>query len=95
MVRRLLPKQLRTQTTLGQAIPKFTKIPGNRGYQMFRETIGDVTHFTVISYWRSRKDITAYAGSDIRKTHHLPRDAEFLINPEKEVRNYEIVVDKR
>lgn len=80
---------------LGEAIQKFSRIPGNQGYQMFRETIGDVTHFTVISYWRSRKDIEAYAGADIRKTRHLPRDAEFLINPEKEVMNYDIVVDKR
>lgn len=80
---------------LGEAIRKFATIPGNKGYQMLREVVGSETHFTVISYWTSREDITAYAGQNIRKTRHLPRDPEFLIAPEDTVMNYDVVVDVR
>jgi heme-degrading monooxygenase HmoA len=77
---------------LGDAIKKFRTIPGNLGYQMMRETVGVETHFMVISYWTSRDAIHAYAGVDIRKTRHLPRDAEFLIEPEQTVMNYDLLV---
>jgi heme-degrading monooxygenase HmoA len=80
---------------LGTAIKKFTTIPGNRGYQMMRETVGDVTHFSVISYWDSREAIRAYAGDDISKVRDLPRDPDFLIEPERTVRNYDLVTDSR
>ncbi|WP_437566024.1 antibiotic biosynthesis monooxygenase family protein [Sorangium sp. So ce542] len=77
---------------ISSALPKFRAIPGNLGYQLMRETVGAETHFMVISYWKSRGDIRAYAGDDIRKTRHLPRDAEFLIDPEQTVVNYDLAV---
>lgn len=75
---------------LGDAIKKFRTIPGNLGYEMGRETIGGETHFMVVSYWASRDTIHAYAGADIQKTRALPRDAEFLIDPEPTVMNYDL-----
>lgn len=74
------------------AITKFRAIPGNRGYQLMRETVGDVTHFSVVSYWESRDAIHAYAGADISKPRPLPRDPEFLIDGEATVRNYDLAV---
>ena len=41
-----------------------------------------------------RKDRRRVAGSDISKVRPLPRDAEFLIEPEATVRNYDLVVDE-
>ena len=80
-------------TYLGDAVRKFRAIPGNLGYQVMRETVGDETHFMVVSYWTSRDAIHAYAGADIRKTRALPRDAEFLIAPEATVMNYDLLVN--
>jgi len=77
---------------LGGAV-KFRTIPGNLGYQVLRETVGPETHFMVVSYWASRDAIHAYAGADIRKTRHLPRDAEFLVDPEQTVMNYDVLVN--
>jgi heme-degrading monooxygenase HmoA len=77
---------------LGEGIKAFARIPGNLGYQMMRETIGDETHFSVISYWPSRDAIRAYAGDDISKVHDLPRDPEFLIDREPQVKNYDLAV---
>ena len=80
---------------LRAAIAKFPSIKGNQGYQMLREPAGEVTHFSVISYWESRDAIHAYAGEDISKVRALPRDPEFLIDPEPNVHNYDLVVDAR
>jgi heme-degrading monooxygenase HmoA len=80
---------------IGDAIKKFRTIPGNRGYQMMREDAGAEVHFMVISFWDSRESIHNYAGADISKVRALPRDGEFLIEPEATVRNYDIVADDR
>jgi len=77
---------------LAESIRKFRTIPGNLGYEMMEERVGDETHFLVVSYWASRDAIHAYAGADIQKTRPLPRDAEFLVDPEPTVKNYQLVV---
>lgn len=76
---------------LGEGVQKFRTLPGNRGYQVLRETVGEETHFMVISYWESRDAIHAYAGEDIRRVHSLPRDPEFLIELEQTVMNYDLL----
>ena len=58
---------------------------------MFRRSIGDRADFVVISYWPSEDSIRAWAGNDITKTRPLPRDPEFLIDPESQVKHYAIV----
>ena len=80
---------------LSKAIEKFPTIKGNLGYQMLREPAGEVTHFSVISFWESRDAIHAYAGADISRVRALPRDPEFLIDAEPAVHNYDLVVDAR
>lgn len=78
------------ESYLADAIKKFPSIKGNMGYQMMRLDGETHTEFQVISYWQSLDSIKAYAGEDISKTRHLPRDAEFLIDVEPNVRNYSL-----
>jgi heme-degrading monooxygenase HmoA len=85
----------RYEQYLAESIKKFTTIPGNRGYQLLREDAGNLTHFSVLSFWDSRDSIHGYAGADISKVRPLPRDPEFLIDPETNVRNYDLRVDAR
>jgi heme-degrading monooxygenase HmoA len=77
-----------------EGLGKLRAIPGNRGVQMFRRTLGDHEEFVVISYWPDEPTIRAYAGQDVLRAHLLPRDPEFLINPDTYVRHYRIVQDK-
>jgi heme-degrading monooxygenase HmoA len=49
------------------------------GVQTFREDHGDETEFVTISYWESVEAMSAFAGKDPTRIHHLDRDAEFLI----------------
>ncbi len=62
-----------------EGIKKIAETPGNLGVQMLRHSANGITEFTTISYWASREDIKRYAGEDIEKPHHLPKDAEYLL----------------
>jgi heme-degrading monooxygenase HmoA len=73
-----------------EGIEKIEKIPHNLGADVMTSTHDGITEFVVISYWHSLDDIKAYAGADIEKVHNLPRDAEFLIDPETKVRHFVI-----
>lgn len=47
--------------------------------QQLREDRAEESEFVTISYWESVEAMSRFAGSDPRKIHHLPRDADFLI----------------
>ena len=77
-----------------EGLTKLRAIPHNLGVQMFRRTVGDREEFVVLSYWPNEDAIRAYAGDDVLRVHLLPRDREFLIEPEPFVRHYHIVKDR-
>ncbi len=49
------------------------------GVQTFREDCETGVEFMTISYWESEEAMAAFSGGDPRAIHHLPRDAEFLL----------------
>lgn len=55
------------------------------GVQNFREDRADESEFVTISYWESVEAMARFTGGDPTEIHHLPRDAEFLIELPKEV----------
>ena len=55
------------------------------GVQTFREDREDESEFLTISYWESVEAMAAFTGRDPTAIHHLPRDAEFLIELPKSV----------
>jgi heme-degrading monooxygenase HmoA len=61
---------------------------------MFRRTVGDREEFVVVSYWPDEAAIRAYAGEDITRARLMPRDPEFLIDPDPQVRHYRIAQDR-
>ncbi len=75
-------------------IKKIRAIAGNVGVQVLRRTTGDVTEFTVISYWDSLDAIKKFAGDDIEKTHNLPKDPHYLLELEPTVKHYEVVLNE-
>ncbi|MFL6246486.1 MAG: antibiotic biosynthesis monooxygenase family protein [Thermoanaerobaculia bacterium] len=77
-----------------EGLAKLRSIRGNLGVQMFRRTVGDREEFVVISYWPDEDTIRAYAGDDVLRARLMPRDPEFLIDPDTHVRHYHIVVDR-
>lgn len=55
------------------------------GVQTFREDRDGEVEFMTISYWENVEAMAAFTGADPRDIHHLPRDAEFLIELPKSV----------
>jgi hypothetical protein len=49
------------------------------GVHLFREDRDAESEFVTISYWESIEAMSRFAGNDPRRIHHLPRDAEYLI----------------
>ncbi|HEX8283114.1 MAG TPA: antibiotic biosynthesis monooxygenase [Pyrinomonadaceae bacterium] len=75
---------------LFDGVKKIRSIPGSLGVQVMRREEEGAVEFIVISYWESRKAIEAYAGKDIEKPRHLPRDREFLLELPTRVLHYEV-----
>lgn len=63
--------------------------------ELFREDRAGESEFVTISYWESVEAMSRFAGSDPRQIHHLPRDAEFLIELPESVQVLEIVASTR
>jgi len=74
-------------------VRKIAAIPGNRGVQMVRMVRDDVADFEVLSYWDSLDAVRLFAGDDIEKVRHLPRDPEYMIGPAPVVRHFEVIVN--
>jgi len=60
------------------------------GVQSLREDRADDTEFVTISYWENVEAMARFTGGDPTRIHHLPRDAEFLLELPKSVQILEI-----
>jgi heme-degrading monooxygenase HmoA len=77
-----------------EGVKKLRATKGNLGMQVLRRVRGDVAEFMTISYWGSRDEIRAYAGPDIEKTHHLPKDPEYLLELPPHVKHFDVLVNE-
>jgi heme-degrading monooxygenase HmoA len=67
---------------------------GNRGVYVLRRP-GDVkVDFIFISFWESYESIRNFAGQDIEKPLYFPDDEKYLIEPEQEVKHYEVLFEQ-
>ena len=58
--------------------------------QTFRVDRDHESEFVTISYWPSLEAMTSFSGADARAVHHLPRDAEFLLELPRSVEILEL-----
>jgi heme-degrading monooxygenase HmoA len=75
---------------LMEGVTKIRSIPGNLGVEVMRRDEAGAVEYVVISYWVSREAIKAYAGQDIEKPHHLPKDRELLLELPTRVLHYDV-----
>ncbi len=61
------------------------------GVQNLREDRATESVFMTISYWENVEAMSRFTGGDPTKIHHLPRDAEFLIELPESVQVLEIL----
>ena len=75
-----------------QGVKRLLGTKGNLGVEVFCRKRGGIAEFMTISYWSSREEIRAYAGNDIEKTHHLPKDRDYLLELPRYVKHYDVVI---
>jgi heme-degrading monooxygenase HmoA len=63
------------------------------GVQLFREDREKETWFTTISYWADIDSMTRFTKGDPVAVHHLPRDAELLIELPERIQIHRILID--
>jgi heme-degrading monooxygenase HmoA len=63
--------------------------PGNQGVVVFRsrDEATSTTAFEVVSLWRDRESIVAFAGDDISIARFFPDDDRYLVDRELTVRH--------
>lgn len=71
-------------------VAKLRSVAGSLGVEVMRRDEAGAVEYTVISYWESREAIKAYAGQDIEKPHHLPKDRELLLELPTRVLHYDV-----
>ena len=74
-----------------RGVGDYQRTPGNRGVCLLRREEGDRVHFLLLSFWESREAIKAYAGPDIERARYFAYDLECLVDPEPNVRHYEVM----
>lgn len=65
--------------------------PGFQGEQILERDLGTMVEITLISYWSRLEDISAFAGSDISQAKLYPGDEVFEIEPDLQVRHYDVL----
>jgi heme-degrading monooxygenase HmoA len=73
-------------------IAALTATPGNEGVIVFRhlDEAADTSDIEVVSLWRDRRSIEAFAGSDISVARFFPDDDRYLVERELTVRHDEV-----
>jgi hypothetical protein len=66
-----------------------------KGVLLLKRTLGDTAEIGVLSFWRSRESIVAFAGADINKAVYYPKDRKFLEELTPELDHYEIVAREK
>ena len=73
-------------------IAALTATPGNEGVIVFRhlDEAADTSDIEVVSLWRDRRSIEAFAGADISVARFFPDDDRYLVERELTVRHDEV-----
>lgn len=68
-------------------------LPGYLGHQVLERELTDMTEITLVTYWRTMNDITAFAGENPSLARLYPGDELYGIIPEPLVR-HDVVLEQ-
>lgn len=73
-------------------LKEYRRTPGNQGVFVLRRSIDDRAEFLLISLWDSIEAVRAFAGPNHDKAVFYPKDNEFLVEFDRDVRHYDVLV---
>jgi heme-degrading monooxygenase HmoA len=77
-----------------RAVPDYASVPGLEKLFFLRRTEGDVTHFLLVTVWRSSEAMAAFAGGDVARAKYYPEDDQFLLEKEPQTLLYELFAER-
>jgi heme-degrading monooxygenase HmoA len=80
------------QFLIDYAMPDYRSVPGNLNAYVLEREDGRVTHFVTLTFWESMDAVRAFAGDDPERAKYYPEDADFLVEFEPSVAQYEVTV---
>ena len=75
----------------GTGLADYRNCRGNRGAMMLVRPNGEEAEVFTISLWDSYDDIAQFAGADISKARYYPKDEQYLLEFEENVRHFDAV----
>lgn len=69
----------------------YSGTPGNEGIVCLRRVEGDHAEFTILTLWRDRRAIEAFAGADTDRAVFYPEDDVFLVRRDERAGHHEVV----
>jgi hypothetical protein len=73
-----------------QAVPDYRAIRGNQGVYILQSTEGAEARFLILTFWKSREAIEAFAGPRIDVPKYYPEDTDFLLGFDEKVEHFEV-----
>jgi heme-degrading monooxygenase HmoA len=68
--------------------------PGNKGVMVLRRFDGDQAEFSVMSFWDSLDEVTAFAGEDVDAARYFPDDERFLLDFPPRLKHFEVSTER-
>ena len=69
------------------------RIPGYRGIQLFRRSLGDEVEFITVMWFESLSDVRAFAGDDYEVAVVPPKARALLVHFDERSQHYEVRAD--
>ncbi len=72
------------------ALSDYKSVQGNVAAYVLWRTVGDIAHFSTLTFWESRDAISNFAGQDIAKAVYYDFDRHYLLEMEPTVTHYDV-----
>ncbi len=91
---KLSDKDEYTQFMQEKAVPDYKSTKGFVKLSFLSHVVGEIAHFTLITYWENLEVIKNFAGEDYETPKYYEKDKQFLLEFEDKVIHYEVFADE-
>ncbi len=73
-----------------RAAPDYGSVAGLENLFFTRRNEGDVSHFLLVTIWKSIESVKDFAGENPEIAKYYPEDDEYLLEKEEHAQNYQV-----
>ena len=91
---KLTDKKAYSKFMLEKAVPDYKSTEGFVKLSFLQHDEGNISHFTLITFWKNLEVIKNFAGEDYEVPKYYAKDKQYLLEFEDKVRHYEVFADE-